>query len=167
VKKQIVGGQIIYGPYERGNALIFGLDNSYIGMVWRSEYQRQSRKSLAKGHYRSLDEHGNPDKRMQELLKLRASTLKRREYRAKDPSVKSHLRLARKLQLRIDKRSEKLLAGIDHLCGVLHQPPSRFELQEYLKMSSSTFSEVTKENGFDWLPKRKRGRADDCNNRSI
>jgi hypothetical protein len=166
VKKQIVSAQIIYGPYKRGNALIFGLDNCYVGMVWRSEYQRQSRKSLAKGHYDALDQHGDPDKRMQELLKLRGGALKRREYRAKNACAKSHLRLARKLQLTIDKRSEKFLAGIDHLCGLLDRPPSKTELRAYLQMSGSTFSEVTKKTGFDWLPERKRGPITRFNNRS-
>jgi hypothetical protein len=94
---------------------------------------------------------------MKELLKLRASCLKQKAYCAKDPYVKSQLVLARKLQLRIDKRSEKLLAGIDHLCGVLHRPPVKFELQAYLKMSWSTLSEGLCDTGFDWLPVRKSG----------
>jgi hypothetical protein len=37
--KQVVGDQIVYGPSEGGNTLIFGLDGSYRGMAWRSQHQ--------------------------------------------------------------------------------------------------------------------------------
>jgi hypothetical protein len=159
--KQIVDDQIVYtGPpdaEERGNVLCFDLNNRYCGMGWRSEHQRQSRISLAKGHYAGLDERGDPDQRMEELLKVRTSTIKKRLYRAKDSDLKSPLTLALKLQLGIDKRSEKLLAGIDHLCIVLHRPPAQFELQAHLKISWSTLSEGLFDIGFEWLPKRKSG----------
>lgn len=155
--KQVVGDQIVYGPSEGGNTLIFGLDGSYRGMAWRSQHQRASRKSLAHGHCSGLDEHGDPDRRMKELLKLRVSTIKKRLYRAKNSDVKSPLTLALKLQLAIDQRSEKLLAGIDHLCIVLHRPPAQFELKAHLKMKLSSLSEGQCDTGFDWLPVRKRG----------
>jgi hypothetical protein len=157
--KHVVGDQIVYGPDpERGTVLVFGLDGQYRGMVWRSADQRASRKSLAKGYYSGLDEHGDPDKRMEELLKVRVSTTKKRLYRAKHSDVKSPLTLALKLQLGIDKRSEKLLAGIDHLCIVLHRPPAQFELQAHLKMRLSTLSEGQCDIGLDWLPVRKSGK---------
>ena len=156
--KHIVGDQIIYGPdRERGTALMFDLHNCYLAMLWREKDQRQRRISLAKGYYSGLDELGDPDPRMQEFLKLRVSTLRQRQHRAKDPKIKSQLRLALKLTLRIDRRSERLLAGVDHLCLVLHRPPAKFELRQYLKMINSTFSVVTYETGFEWLPGRKRG----------
>jgi hypothetical protein len=156
--KHVVGDQIVYGPdHERGTTLSFGLDGSYRGMAWRSVDQRQSRKSLAKGYYTGLNERGDLDEHMEELLKLRASTLKKKMYRAKKSNTKSQLTLARKLALKIDKRSEKLLAGIDHLCGILHRPPAKFEIEAYLKMSWSTLSEGLCDIGFDWLPVRKSG----------
>jgi hypothetical protein len=156
--RRVDGDQIIYGPdHKRGTVLVFGLDGQYRGMAWRARDQRASRKSLAKGYYSGLDEHGDPDKRMEKLLKLRVSTIKKRLYRTKDRQDKSHLTLARKLQLKIDKRSEKLLAAIDHLCGVLHRPPAQFELKTYLKMKDSTLSEGQCDTGFDWLPVRKPG----------
>jgi hypothetical protein len=153
-----VGDQIIYGPdHKRGTLLVFGLEGQYRGMVWRARDQRASRKSLAHGHPSGLDERGDPDGRMEELLKLSASELEQRESTEKDFAAKLRISLARKLALKIDKRSGKLLAGIDHLCGVLHRPPAQSELRNYLKMSVSTFSEVLCDTGFSWLPKRKRG----------
>jgi len=156
--KRVVGDQIIYGLQERGNALNFGQDGSYRGMAWRSQHQRQSRKSLAHGYYCGLDERGDPDGRMEELLKLSASELEQRELTEKDAVAKSRLSLSKKLQLQIDKRSEKLLSGIDHLCALLGRPPAQLELRNYLKMSVSTFSEVLCDTGFSWLPMHKRGR---------
>jgi hypothetical protein len=157
--RHVVGDQIIYGrDHERGTVLMFSLCNCYVGMFWRAIDQSQSRKSLAKGYF-GLDEHGDPNAKIQELLKVRVSTLRQKEYRSKDAKIKSELRLARKLAQRIDKRSEKLLAGIDHLCVVLHRPPTQFELRKHLKMSGSTFSEVTHDTGLDWLPERKSGPA--------
>jgi hypothetical protein len=157
--KHVVGNQIVYGPDpERGTTLSFGLDGSYRGMAWRSINQRQSRKSLAHGHSSGLDERGDPDERMEELDKLPTNCLQEKESEEKDFAAKLRLALARKLRLKIDKRSEKLLAGIDHLCGILHRPPAKLELQAHLKMGNSTFSEALCDTGFNWLPKGKPGR---------
>jgi hypothetical protein len=158
-KRQVVGDQIVYGPdHKRGTTLSFSLDGSYRGLAWRSVDQRASRKSLAKGYYFGLDERGDRDERMEKLSKLRVSCLKKKLYRTKDSNIRSQLTLALKLALKIDERSEKLLAGINHLCGVLHRPPAKFELQAYLKMSWSTLSEGLCDTGFDWLPVRKSGK---------
>jgi hypothetical protein len=92
------------------------------------------------------------------VLRSPATELRERKSREKDAVTKSRLSLALKLQLQIDKRSERLLAGIEHLCRLLHRPPTQFELRDYLKMSGSTFSEVVSDTGFSWLPMRKRGR---------
>jgi hypothetical protein len=156
--RRVEGDQIIYGlDHKRGTVLIFGLDGSYRSWAWRARDQRQSRKSLAHGHRSGLDSRGDPDKHMEELLKLPANCLQEKESSEKDFAAKLRLSLAKKLQLKIDKRSEKLLAAIDHLCGVLDRPPAQSELRNYLKMSVSTFSEVLCDTGFSWLPKRKRG----------
>lgn len=155
--KHVVGDQIVYGTdHERGTVLHFDLHGCYLGMPWREKDQRQNRLSLAKGHYKGVDKYGNIEAEMHDLLKLRVSTLKQRMHRAKDASAKSKYRLALKLALKTSERSEKFMAGIDHLCLLLHRPPTKFELRNHLKMSGSTFSEVTTETGFKWLPERNR-----------
>jgi hypothetical protein len=157
--KHFVGDEIVYGTDpRRGTTLSFGLDGSYRGMAWRSQHQRASRKSLAHGHRSGLDSRGDPDEHMEELLKLPASCLGQKESAEKDFASKLRLSLARKLQLKIDKRSEKLLAGIDHLCGILHRPPTKEELRQHLKMSSATFRDALLDTGFNWLLRGKPGR---------
>lgn len=158
--KHVVGNQIVYGhDPKRGTALIFGLDGSHLSWGWRSVDQRARRKSLAKGHHSGgLDSRGDPDEHMEELLRLPVSCLREKESAEKDFALKLRLSLALKLALKIDKRSKKLLAGIDYLCFLLHRPPTKFELQAHLKMSSSTFSEALCDTGFSWLPKGKPGR---------
>lgn len=157
--KHVVGDEIVYGPDpERGTVLIFSRDNCYLRWVWRSIDQRQSRKSLARGHRSGLDSRGDPDEHMEELRKVPTSCLEQKESAEKDFAAKLQLSLARKLRLRIDKRSEKLLVGIDDLCSALHRPPAKFELQAHLKMSNSTFSEALYDTGFSWLPTGKPGR---------
>jgi hypothetical protein len=157
--KHFVGDQIVYGPDpDHGAVLIFGLNSIYLGMLWRSVDQRASRKSLARGHSSGLDEHGDPDKHMEELLKLPSNCLEEKESTEKNFVSKLRLSLARKLQLKIDKRSEKLLSGIDYLCGILHRPPTKLELRLHVKMEKSTFSEALCDTGFNWLPMRKPGR---------
>lgn len=157
--KHVVGNEIIYGPDpKRGTVLIFSRDNCYLRWVWRARDQRASRKSLARGHQSGLDSRGDPDEHMEELLKLPAKCLQEKESAEKDFATKLQLSLAQKLQLQIDKRSEKLLAGIDRLCRMLHRPPAKEELRQHLKMSRSTFSVALCDTGFNWLPKSKPGR---------
>jgi hypothetical protein len=157
--KHVVGNEIIYGPDpKRGSVLIFSRDNCYLRWVWRSRDQRASRKSLARGHQSGLDSRGDPDEHMEELLKLPAKCLQEKESTEKDFATKLQLSLAQKLQLQIDKRSEKLLAGIDYLCGILHRPPTKLELRVHVKMEKSTSSEALCDTGFKWLPNPKPGR---------
>jgi hypothetical protein len=157
--KHVVGDEIVYGPDpDHRTVLIFGLDGSYRRWVWRGRDQQASRKSLARGHRSGLDSHGDPDEQMKELDKLPTNCLQEKESAEKDFAAKLRLALARKLRLKIDKRSEKLLVGIDHLCRALHRPPTREVLRAYLKMNSSTFSEALCDTGFNWLPKGKPGR---------
>jgi hypothetical protein len=85
----------------------------------------------------------------------------KQQHRSRRSLAKGHRSEAdveRKLQSKIDKRSERLLSAIDDLCAVLGRPPAHFELRAYLKKSGSTLSEVLCDTGFTWLPMRKRGR---------
>jgi hypothetical protein len=161
--KHVVGNQIVYGPDpdpdpERGTVLIFSRDNCYLRWVWRARDQRASRKSLAHGHRSGLDPHGDPDEQMEELDKLPTNCLQEKESLEKDFALKLRLALAQKLRLKIDKRSAKLLSGIDDLCRTLHRPPTKFELQVHLKMDRSTVRDALCDTGFNWLLKGKPGR---------